>query len=98
MRSVITIEENHFGHIEIDLVSARKKRKVVEYLKGFKVQANEDEALIYLQSESDRESFLSTLTRAQRDELSDGYTLRALIDSYDLLAWVGYDAADNCAI
>lgn len=98
MKSVISVYENRFGHIEVDLVSIRKKRKVLRYLDGLNTRHDPAESLIYLQTESDREAFLSNLTRAQREEMEEGSTVRALMDSWDLLAWVGHDAAENCKL
>lgn len=85
---IVTIEMNNMGHLEIDLESARQRRRyerLVEDLEPALIYP--DESLIYLQREDDIDAFLedARLTTAELKHLDNGWTVRKRmhVDTFD---------------
>jgi hypothetical protein len=87
--SLISLQMNRFGHVELSFVNARLLRRV---LSAVIKNGGPKETTAYLQHDGDVESLLQEIPSQARRDLEAGWEVRVRMDPWYAAHYFGYDA------
>lgn len=85
---ILIAEMNNFGHLEVDVVNRRLRKKINKELN----RQRPLESVLYLQNDYTIDDFIENyIPKKRRKDLQDGYTVRFRFSLDDFSCMVGLD-------
>ena len=86
----VNVQENRMGHLTLAIVNKRLLKRVMAHVKR---NGGPAEETVYLQADTDINTFKEGLTKSKRQDLEEGYDIIIVMDEYEAGSYYGYDAS-----
>ena len=86
----VNVQENRMGHLTLAIVNKRLLKRVIDWVRA---NGGRNEETVYLQADTDINTFKEGLSKSKRKDLEDGYDIIILMDEYEAGSYYGYDAS-----